>query len=74
MIPDLVDKFKNNSQKEKNETGMTDQEIIDVATKDASQEQQTVYAFTNELHKQAAYTQTLIAKIDKAFCSVFCIY
>ncbi len=38
MIPDLVDKFKNNSQKEKNETGMTDQEIIDVAIKDASQE------------------------------------
>lgn len=38
MIPDLVDKFKNNSQKEKDETGMTDQEIIDVATKDISEE------------------------------------
>ena len=38
MIPDLVDKFKNNSQKEKDETGMTEQEIIDVATKDVSQQ------------------------------------
>lgn len=36
MIPDLVDKFKNNN--EKNGTGMTDEEIIDAATKEVSQE------------------------------------
>ena len=34
MIPDLVDKFKNNKQKETDKTGMTDEEIIDAATKD----------------------------------------
>lgn len=38
MIPDLVDRFKNNSEKEKNGMGMTDQEIIDAATKEVSRE------------------------------------
>lgn len=34
MIPDLVDKFKNNDHKEKDDVGMTDKEIIDAATKE----------------------------------------